>query len=107
MPRVIACVNNPKNAWMLTAEIGVDVALNQADIFARLIAEEMSLDDIMTLLTLRKGEFSIVEERANYPKPGGRDSGGGASIEAGRARGGAWEGRCSVVCNRIVGIEAP
>jgi trk system potassium uptake protein TrkA len=65
VPRVIARVNNPKNAWMFTAEMGVDVALNQADIFARLIAEEMSLGDMMTLLKLRKGEFSIVEEKVH------------------------------------------
>jgi len=63
--RVIARVNNPKNVWMFTAEMGVDVALNQADIFARLIAEEMSLGDMMTLLKLRKGEFSIVEEKVH------------------------------------------
>jgi trk system potassium uptake protein TrkA len=65
VPRVIARVNNPKNAWMFTPEMGVDVALNQADIFARLIAEEMSLGDMMTLLKLRKGEFSIVEEKVH------------------------------------------
>ncbi len=65
VPRVIARVNNPKNDWMFTAEMGVDVALNQADIFARLIAEEMSLGDMMTVMKLRKGEFSIVEEKVH------------------------------------------
>src|SRR4030042_1540882 len=53
VPRTIARVNNPKNAWMYTPEMGVDVALNQADLIARLIAEEMSLGDMMTLLKLR------------------------------------------------------
>ena len=56
--RTIARVNNPKNAWLFTPEMGVDVALNQSDILARLIAEEMSLGDMMTLLKLRKGEYS-------------------------------------------------
>jgi trk system potassium uptake protein TrkA len=65
VPRVIARVNNPKNAWLFTPEMGVDVALNQADILARLVAEEMSLGDMMTLLKLRKGEFSIVEEKVH------------------------------------------
>ena len=65
VPRVIARVNNPKNAWMFTPEMGVDVAINQADIFARLIAEEMSLGDMMTVMKLRKGEFSIVEEKVH------------------------------------------
>jgi len=61
--RVIARVNNPKNAWLFTPEMGVDVAINQADLMAKLIAEEMSLGDMMTLVKLRKGEVSIVEEK--------------------------------------------
>ena len=63
--RVIGKINNPKNAWLYTAEMGVDVAINQASILARLIAEEMSLGDMMTLLKLRKGEFSVVEEKVH------------------------------------------
>ncbi len=65
VPRIIARVNNPKNAWLFTAEMGVDVALSQSDILAKLIAEEMSLGDMMTLLKLRKGEYSIVEEKVD------------------------------------------
>ena len=63
--RVIAKINNPKNAWLFTPEMGVDVAINQANILSRLIAEEMSLGDMMTLLKLRKGEFSVVEEKVH------------------------------------------
>lgn len=63
VPRVIARVNNPKNAWLYTPEMGVDVALNQADLLAHLIIEEMSLGDMMTLLKLRKGLYSLVEEK--------------------------------------------
>jgi trk system potassium uptake protein TrkA len=65
VPRVIARVNNPKNTWLFTPEMGVDVALNQSDILAKLIAEEMSIGDMMTLLKLRKGEYSIVEEKVH------------------------------------------
>jgi len=65
VPRIIARVNNPKNAWMFTPEMGVDVALNQADLMAHLIAEEMSLGDMMTLLKLRKGQYSLVEEKVD------------------------------------------
>lgn len=65
VPRVIARVNNPKNAWLFTPEMGVDVAINQSDLLAKLIAEEMSLGDMMTLLKLRKGEYSIVEEKVD------------------------------------------
>jgi trk/ktr system potassium uptake protein len=63
VPRTIARVNNPKNAWMFTSEMGVDAALNQADLIGRMIAEEMSLGDMMILMKLRKGQFSLVEEK--------------------------------------------
>lgn len=63
VPRVIGLVNNPKNAWMYTAEMGVDVALNQADLLGTMIAEEMSMGDMVPLLKLRKGLFSLVEEK--------------------------------------------
>ena len=69
VPRTIARVNNPENAWLFTADMGVDVALNQADIMGRMIAEEMSLGDMMTLLKLRKGQFSIVEEKVHPQAP--------------------------------------
>lgn len=61
--RVIGRVNNPRNAWLFTPEFGVDVALNQADIMAKLIEEEMSLGDMITMLKLRRGKFSLVEEK--------------------------------------------
>lgn len=65
IPRVIARVNDPRNAWMFTPHMGVDVALDQADLMAHLIAEEMSLGDMMTLLKLRKGQYSLVEEKVH------------------------------------------
>jgi len=61
--RVIARINNSKNAWLFTPEMGVDVSLNQAEILARLCAEEMSLGDMMTMLRIRRGKYSIVEEK--------------------------------------------
>lgn len=65
VPRTIARVNHPRNAWMFTPEMGVDVALNQSDLMAHLIIEEMSLRDMMTLLKLRTGQYSLVEERVH------------------------------------------
>jgi trk system potassium uptake protein TrkA len=65
VPRIIGRVNNPKNAWLFTQEMGVDVALNQADLLGRMIAEEMSLGDMLTLVKLRKGQFSIIEEKVH------------------------------------------
>jgi len=61
--RVIGRVNNPRNAWLFTPEFGVDVALNQADIIAKLIEEEMSLGDMMIMLKLRQGKYTLVEEK--------------------------------------------
>ena len=61
--RVISRINNPRHAWLFTPEFGVDVALNQADVMARLIEEEMSLGDMMMMLKLRRGDYSLVEEK--------------------------------------------
>jgi trk system potassium uptake protein TrkA len=66
VPRVIARINNSKNAWLFTPEMGVDASLNQAAILTSLIAEEMSMGDMMTLLKLRRGQYSLVEEKI-YP----------------------------------------
>ena len=65
VPRIVARVNHPDNAWLFTTQMGVDVALDQADLMAHLIAEEMSLGDMMTLLKLRKGQYALVEEKVH------------------------------------------
>lgn len=61
--RTIARVNNPRNAWLFNKMFNVDVAVNQADILSRLIEEEMSMGDMMTLMKLRRGKYSLVEEK--------------------------------------------
>lgn len=61
--RTIARVNNPRNAWLFDEKLHVDVAVNQAELLSRLIEEEMSLGDMMTLLQLRRGKYSVVEEK--------------------------------------------
>lgn len=63
IPRIIARVNNPRDAWLFNDIFHVDVALNAANIFASLIQEQMSLGDMVTLLKLRRGRFSLVEEK--------------------------------------------
>jgi trk system potassium uptake protein len=63
VPRTIARVNNPRDAWLFDSKFHVDVAVNQADILASLIQEEMSLGDMITLLKLRRGNYSLVEEK--------------------------------------------
>jgi trk system potassium uptake protein len=63
VPRTIARVNNPSNAWLFNETFQVDVALNSADVLAHLIEEEMSLGDMMTLFKIRRGSYSVVEEK--------------------------------------------
>ena len=63
VPRTIARVNNPNNAWLFNEKFKVDVALNSADVLAHLIEEEMSLGDMMTLFKIRRGRYAVVEEK--------------------------------------------
>jgi len=63
VPRTIARVNNPNNAWLFNEKFHVDVALNSADVLAHLIQEEMSLGDMMTIFKIRRGRYSVVEEK--------------------------------------------
>ena len=63
VPRTIARVNNPVNAWLFNEKFKGDVPLNSADVRAHLIQEEMSLGDMMTLFKIRRGHYSVVEEK--------------------------------------------
>jgi trk system potassium uptake protein TrkA len=63
VPRTIARVNNPNNAWLFSEKFLVDVSLNSADVFAHLIQEEMSLGDMMTIFKIRRGRYAVVEEK--------------------------------------------
>lgn len=61
--RTVARINNPRAAWLFGKDFHVDVAVNQAEIMSSLIEEEMSLGETMTLLALRRGKYSLVEEK--------------------------------------------
>jgi len=65
IPRTIATINNPRNAWLFDKRFHVDVAINQAEILASLVEQEMSLGEMMTLLKLRKGQYALVEEQVH------------------------------------------
>jgi trk system potassium uptake protein TrkA len=62
VPKIIARINNPRNAWLFDDKFHVDISVNQAEFMAGIIAEEMSFGDMMTLLKLRRGQFLLVEE---------------------------------------------
>ncbi len=61
--RTVARINNPRNAWLFDKKFHVDETINHAEVMAHLIQEEMSLGDMMTLLKLRRGRYSVVEEK--------------------------------------------
>ncbi len=63
VPRTIARVNNPRDAWLFDDVFNVDVAVNQSAIMSHIIEEEMSMGDMMTLLKLRRGNYSLVTEK--------------------------------------------
>jgi trk system potassium uptake protein TrkA len=63
VPRTIARVNNPRDAWLFDDVFSVDVAVNQSAIMSHIIEEEMSMGDMMTLLKLRRGNYSLVTEK--------------------------------------------
>ncbi len=59
--RTIARVNDPRNEHMFTPEYGCDAAISYSDIIARMVLEETSYADVVTLLKLRKGQLTLVE----------------------------------------------
>ena len=59
--RVIARVNNPKNQWLFTQRMGVDIAISAAAMLARLIQEELTAGELVPLLKLAGGKASLVE----------------------------------------------
>ncbi len=59
--RVISRVNNPKNQWLFTKKMGVDIAISHASMLARLIQEELTVGDLIPLLKLVGGKASLVE----------------------------------------------
>lgn len=61
VPRVIGRVNNPKNEWLFTAEMGIDIKVSQANLLANIIIDQIDLDHMVTLMRLNQGDNSIVQ----------------------------------------------
>jgi trk system potassium uptake protein TrkA len=66
VPKVVARVNNPKNAWLFNSGMGVDVGVNQADLIAHFVAEGMDMEDMFTILKLNRGDYSIVRMKVQH-----------------------------------------
>jgi trk/ktr system potassium uptake protein len=63
--RTIGRINNPRHAWLFDEKLHVDVALNESTVLAHLIGEEMTLGDMMTLLKLKHGQYSLVDVKVS------------------------------------------
>jgi trk system potassium uptake protein TrkA len=63
IPRTIARINDPRHAWLFDEKFHVDVAVNESEILASVIEEDIALGDMMTLLKLRQGNYFLVSER--------------------------------------------
>ncbi|MBW7571745.1 potassium channel family protein [Caproiciproducens faecalis] len=61
VPRVVARVNNPKNTWLFNSGMGVDIGVNQAELMAHFVVEEMNMKDMFTILKLNRGDYAIVQ----------------------------------------------
>ncbi|NQS99836.1 MAG: NAD-binding protein [Candidatus Omnitrophica bacterium] len=57
--RTVARVNDPKNTHTFN-EVGVDVPVDSTSIIAKIIEEEVSLEDLVTLMTFRRGKLALV-----------------------------------------------
>ena len=57
--RTVARVNKPGNEHAFSV-LGVDVPINSTTIIAKIIEEEVSFEDLVTLMTFRKGKLAIV-----------------------------------------------
>jgi len=57
--RTVARVNDPKNERIFT-ELGVDVPVDATGVIAKMIEEEVSFSDLVTLMSFRRGKLAIV-----------------------------------------------
>ncbi|MCM8795983.1 MAG: NAD-binding protein [Candidatus Omnitrophica bacterium] len=63
--RAVGRVNNPDNEHTF-AELGVDVPVDSTKIIAKIIEEEVSFSDFVSLLSFKRGKLAIV--RVDLPK---------------------------------------
>lgn len=63
--KVIARVNNPKNEWLFTKDMGVDIPISQVSLLARVITNQIDMNNVITLMKLNENNASIVEATVN------------------------------------------
>ena len=60
--RTLGRVNNAKNEWLFTRDMGVDVSVSGAHIMASLLREEMATLEMAVLMRLHQGDIALVED---------------------------------------------
>lgn len=61
VPRVVARVNYPDNAWLFNETWGIDVSVSTPHLITSLVEEAVSIGDLVRLLELEQGKVSLVE----------------------------------------------
>jgi trk system potassium uptake protein TrkA len=61
VPRVAARINNPKNAWLFTTRMGVDVPVDNTTLLARSLEADINVGAVVQMLRLREGRVTLVE----------------------------------------------
>jgi len=61
VPQVIGRVNNPVNRWLFNKAWGVDVEVSTPDIMAKIVEEETTLGEVVTVMKLQASDIGLVE----------------------------------------------
>src|SRR6185437_1718366 len=84
---VVARMNDPEHDWLFTPEAGVDIAVSTGALVARLVQEEVTAGDLVTLLRLLlrslKGVYKAAAVGAVLRLGSSPDPGPGAGVELG------------------------
>ncbi|OSI93302.1 potassium transporter TrkA, partial [Bradyrhizobium canariense] len=74
VPRTVARVNHPGNAWMIDQVWRVDVAVSTPRLMAALVEEAVTVGELVRLFTFQKGRANLVELTLpdNSPRVGDR-----------------------------------
>jgi trk system potassium uptake protein TrkA len=74
---VVARMSDPRHEWLFGPGAGVDVVVSTAELVARLVQEEVTAGDLVTLLRLRGAGIAVTETTL----PPGATAAGGAATD--------------------------
>ena len=57
----LARISDPAHRWLFTPEAGVDIAISTAELVTRVVQEEVTAGDLVTLLRLRGPGIAVLE----------------------------------------------